>query len=252
MMKKIYQTLAMAAFLTCMPVMSAKADDEGIARDEERWEMTYRDLQSVLMDNPEFCDLKREVRIRWDYDNGCFYIKGLFRECPDSWAKGFFMTRVAGIYSDQTFTDENGNTVYLNFGTYASCSISEDDRQFSIGVSLKRMSGYPLKFGDDGADKDILLTKEYNHAMWISENNSDTQFTRTYYFDAPPTGNLDDRPVVIAPSFRRIGLSGIGSVMDGESQHTDDALYDLSGRQVNPENLTPGIYIRGGRKFIVR
>lgn len=32
----------------------------------------------------------------------------------------------------------------------------------------------------------------------------------------------------------------------------DDATYDLSGRKVNPSNLAPGMYIRNGKKFVVK
>ena len=37
-----------------------------------------------------------------------------------------------------------------------------------------------------------------------------------------------------------------------QQQPEDTRVFDLSGRQVNPDRLTPGIYIRAGRKFIVR
>lgn len=37
-----------------------------------------------------------------------------------------------------------------------------------------------------------------------------------------------------------------------QQQPEDTRVFDLNGRQVNPDRLTPGIYIRAGRKFIVR
>ena len=33
---------------------------------------------------------------------------------------------------------------------------------------------------------------------------------------------------------------------------TNDKVYDLSGRLVNPDHLRPGIYIVGGKKVVIR
>lgn len=49
-----------------------------------------------------------------------------------------------------------------------------------------------------------------------------------------------------------IGSSGIMDNVIDEQRPEDNRVFDLSGRQVNPDRLTPGIYIRAGRKFIVR
>jgi len=35
-------------------------------------------------------------------------------------------------------------------------------------------------------------------------------------------------------------------------QQGDGYTYDLMGRRVNPDNLTPGIYIKNGQKFMVK
>ena len=32
----------------------------------------------------------------------------------------------------------------------------------------------------------------------------------------------------------------------------DESVYDLNGRRVNGSNLRPGIYIKGGRKMVVK
>ena len=59
-------------------------------------------------------------------------------------------------------------------------------------------------------------------------------------------------PAYLNPTFRKVSESGIqDNVIDGQRPE-DNRVFDLSGRQVNPDRLTPGIYIRAGRKFIVR
>lgn len=49
-----------------------------------------------------------------------------------------------------------------------------------------------------------------------------------------------------------IGSSGIMDNVIDQKRQEDNRVFDLNGRQVNPDRLSPGIYIRNGRKFIVR
>ena len=47
--------------------------------------------------------------------------------------------------------------------------------------------------------------------------------------------------------------SGVDSIYaDSNKTHNKDDVYDLTGRKVNPNTLYPGIYIKGGQKFIVK
>ena len=49
--------------------------------------------------------------------------------------------------------------------------------------------------------------------------------------------------------------SGVEAVKDDGMPPTepfsDDRIYDLTGRIMNPDHLAPGIYIKGGKKFII-
>ena len=49
-------------------------------------------------------------------------------------------------------------------------------------------------------------------------------------------------------------LTGVDAVMarDSRKKNTDDAMYDLSGRRVQSSVTRPGVYIKGGRKVVVR
>ena len=49
-------------------------------------------------------------------------------------------------------------------------------------------------------------------------------------------------------------ITGLGFISAGQQQKgkTSDAVYDLQGRKMNAESLKAGIYIRNGKKFIVK
>lgn len=59
---------------------------------------------------------------------------------------------------------------------------------------------------------------------------------------------------VESPRVKAFDVTGINDIQ-AEPQQTvtpdDGYFYDLTGRRVNPQNLSPGIYIRNGRKFTV-
>ena len=72
----------------------------------------------------------------------------------------------------------------------------------------------------------------------------------------------DDGTKVETPWIVPIDVTGINNIYDDRgndalesgSDRTGrfaDKVFDLTGREVNPENLTPGIYIKNGRKFAV-
>ncbi len=50
--------------------------------------------------------------------------------------------------------------------------------------------------------------------------------------------------------FRHSKATGVEAV--SVAPMADDTVYDLYGRRVDASRLTPGIYVRGGRKIIVR
>ncbi len=50
-----------------------------------------------------------------------------------------------------------------------------------------------------------------------------------------------------------VGILGISDMYEQERQAVaDDRIYDLRGRVVDADHLRPGVYIRGGRKIVVR
>jgi hypothetical protein len=43
-----------------------------------------------------------------------------------------------------------------------------------------------------------------------------------------------------------------GIMMAHNKDITNNAIYDLNGRRVSAKSLSPGIYIRDGKKFVVK
>lgn len=60
----------------------------------------------------------------------------------------------------------------------------------------------------------------------------------------------------ISPAMLKISIKGvetaINSIVTGNSNATDNAIYNLQGQRVNGNSLTKGIYIKNGKKFAVK
>lgn len=60
----------------------------------------------------------------------------------------------------------------------------------------------------------------------------------------------------ITPAMLKISIKGvetaINSIVMGNSNTTDNAIYNLQGQRVNSNSLTKGIYIKNGKKFAVK
>lgn len=49
-----------------------------------------------------------------------------------------------------------------------------------------------------------------------------------------------------------IDVSGVDEVFRDDMEDIDAPVYDLAGRRIRPDRLVPGIYIRNGKKFMVK
>lgn len=61
----------------------------------------------------------------------------------------------------------------------------------------------------------------------------------------------DGSEVVSAPA-PIVDVSGVDEIFRDNSEDVAAPVYDLSGRRVKPDRLAPGVYIRNGKKFMVR
>jgi len=124
---------------------------------------------------------------------------------------------------DEPYEYQGGNFLY-----FAEQLATEP---FAIGFYW-RAEAFLTPEGND--DRDCKLT-----GVWISafdwQNSNYRPIMRIRYI---PAGGYPD--------------TGIEELSVTDLQQGDGYTYDLMGRRVNPDNLTPGIYICNGKKFAVK
>ncbi len=248
-MKKTFFTILLAGMAMAVPSGACAENPDDLDLPEEKWEMHYDLYESLFSDNPEYRDLTREVTIKGTY--GTIYIQGIVPDYPDVWVKGRRNTYLH-IVSGEIVAQNDGKPVYFQTGDAVFGSSSATDREYTLGVYLKPVSEDSWINGNDGNDENLLISNR--GSFWFTETPGvQVSFTRTYHFDGSVTGDdFGPKPIYLHPSFKKIDSSGIQDNVLDEQRPEDNRVFDLSGRQVNPDHLTPGIYIRAGRKFIVR
>lgn len=248
-MKKTFFTILLAGMAMAMPSGVSAQNPDDLDLPEEKWEMHYDLYESLLYDNPEYRDLTREVTIKGTY--GTIYIQGIVPDYPDVWIKARRNMNLH-IETGQILSQNNEKTVYFQTGNAVFRTSSATDREYTIGIYLKPESESQWVKGDDGNDDNLLISNR--GSFWFTETPGvQVSFTRTYHFDGTVTGDaFGPKPIYLHPSFKKIDSSGIQDNVIDEQRPEDNRVFDLNGRQVNPDRLTPGIYIRAGRKFIVR
>lgn len=254
-MKKTFFTIILAGMAIAVPSGASAQNPDDLDLPEEKWEMHYDLYESLLYDNPEYRDLTREVTIKGTY--GTIYIQGIVPDYPDVWIKARRNSWLH-IESGQILSQNDGKTVYFQTGDAVFGKSSATDREYTIGIYLKPASESQWHNGDDGNDDNLLTPGSsgwgQRGSFWYTETPGvQVSFTRTYHFDGSVTGeDFEAKPIYLHPSFKKIDSSGIENNVIDEQRPEDNRVFDLNGRQVSPDRLTPGIYIRAGRKFIVR
>ena len=234
-MKHKYITLFLIGLALTLSLQANAENFDDLDLPEEKWEMQYMCYQSLWNDSPEYCDQSHEVTIK--RDRGRIYIRGIVKEYPDAWIKANCYTKVI-LTKVQELSTEDETPAYLQFGDANQISASATDREYTIGVNMKPTASMVWEF--DNENETLLLPEKQRKAVWISDKpEGELAFTRTYHFDGTVTGD-------------KVTESGIMDAVTDRQQPEDTRVFDLSGRQVNPDRLTPGIYIRAGHKFIVR
>lgn len=246
-MKKIYLFLLLSVLASAPAFAAPEVNPDDLDLPESRWEMRYDCYESLWDDSPEYRNLSREITIKGTY--GTIYIKGIFDEYPDAWISG---RRHSNLFIDsgQILSQDGDNTVYFQLGDCKFSMYSANDREYSVVFFLypKSISRWDCTNDSDSMDS------HYYSTLWFSDKNMENVgWGRTYHFDGTITGDdFGPRPILLNTSFHKIDQSGITDTVIETERTEDTRVFDLSGRQVNPDRLTPGIYIRAGRKFIVR
>lgn len=249
-MKHLHNAILIAA-MAAMPLPTAFAvNPENLDWPEETWEISYDCYQSLWNDNPSYTNQSHTVTIK--RDSRFIYIKGIFKEYPDAWVEGRCYSKTMRLNSDQELLPEAEVPEYFQGGNTRLISHSNNDREYTVGAYMEIEANQVWLFGDDGANQDILTPRFEYSSIWIGSKPGESwAIQRTYHFDTSVTGSdFGPMPIYRHPTFRKVSESGIGRI--GTEQTRDSRIFDLQGRQVNPDRLTPGIYIRNGRKFIVR
>lgn len=114
--------------------------------------------------------------------------------------------------ADVTFKGIYSPTDITNNGTVKAAGVTEDGKVLFVNAGSK--------------------TKAFRCFFTISDNTS------------------------ITPAMLKISIKGvetaINSIVMGNSNATDNAVYNLQGQRVNGNSLTKGIYIKNGKKFAVK
>ena len=129
-----------------------------------------------------------------------------------------------------TEDDADAITPYAGFkGT------NEDKAQGATGNGPWRMAANTKYYGCNGNDF-VWIKNAGNvdaHRCWIEIS----------------TANAPSRLTLV---FEKEGTTDIDSMEDGRSQMEDGAWYDLSGRKLDGEPTAKGVYIKDGKKVVVR
>ena len=146
-----------------------------------------------------------------------------------------------GIYGRYLYADAdlirmyNYNTLKFNAHNNKITKI-----EFTLGESNhadKKLKAFVGTLNDNvwtGEEDEVLFTSEYVQSKY----NSGTKTTTNYYL------SLSNVKVTVA------NPSGIEQMK--AQRYDDDRIYNLMGVQMNASDLVPGIYIKNGRKFVVK
>lgn len=132
------------------------------------------------------------------------------------------------------------------------CIITELD----MGIPSNTTKNKEAQARDYRVITDIVLNNDNcpDMVIWgLKDNNSWRESSYPLLY----TSGIGKKPawyaVRSALRHRRLTDTGIRPVVSTDAVRADNAIYDMQGRRLNGENsLRPGLYIKGGRKVIVR
>lgn len=136
-----------------------------------------------------------------------------------------------GITDDQMFAFLSYYDV-KNFAPYVECPvITAFSLQDTTDPPHVNVAPYNNLSQIDAADKEYIVNPFLGHSTHSGWSDQYMEFFAKHKYTAPTTGISADN---MGATFR------------------DSAVYTLSGVRINSRNLPAGIYLQGGKKFIVR
>lgn len=130
------------------------------------------------------------------------------------------------------FYDENESSPYWSYNPPLNFNPFEDSR-------IQNVASYEFTdpYGDD-------------YLKWYIEDYISTLEVMCYY--EKEDGTRIETPRVKATIVDGSGIEAVKDVSVPPTEPSSDGrIYDLTGRIMNPDNLAPGIYIKGGKKIII-
>ena len=174
-------------------------------------------------------------------------------EAPEE--PGYNEFYIVGTFNDWNQTEDGGRIVLV---------ANEEETEFTATVELE--AGVEFKvitfdkvgeivwFGgqDDNGVGYFLLTSGIEEVALVDGANIKVEEAGEYTFtvkEAPvaPVGKAVNEPLVMTVSKTPTGISTIG--VDG---YDNNAWYNLNGQKLNGKPVTPGIYINGNKKVVVK
>ena len=183
-------------------------------------------------------------------DGDDVYIKGVFREYPEAWIRGTVEDGELNVDGTQMLGDSDGAPVYFLSGT-AVFDSSRTDTSDYVYARFWRKQSVRFMITEDGGTMAALPKTEGYPSFWYSARATDMLTLR----DGNVRGELEEYPDVgymLYMCLKKAGVSGLSGIPGEDGDGASGPMYDLQGREVNPETASPGIYIRDGRKIMVR
>lgn len=232
----------------------------------ETWQLVYDDYRSLgypwneMYRDPKYKDITMDVTVV--RGENCLYVQGIAKNCHDSWIKIEISEDMTDdrllMLSNQPVT-ASGETQYINTGVF-NCEWDSGTRHVAFEI-FAWGSDTPLGLYRDLSYEGVKYAAKEKTGYWLAvvPNHrfdecvaiwTSPYSPRKENGDIPEEDLFKEKECYLNP--RLIDkTSGIGSV-NAPDDEANAPIYTLSGIKVNPDRLTPGIYIRAGRKFIVR
>lgn len=220
---------------------------------EEIWMMKFENYRRISASNFEE-EQRRNVVFVWD-DNE-IYIKGVFLSYPDAWIKAVNEDGNIKFQHPQLIAEENGKQIYFNCGT-ARYSVDSGNTFFQRTIAFYTSD---CKFKLWGFEDSIISSdidnyaNRYGTAFWYNDDPKRVpSFCDGYDLRAgkPYGEGFPDIDYIVRIRFYKTDDTGIDDIQP-DADEPSGIVYDLQGRRMQSDRLSPGIYVRNGRKFIVR
>ena len=242
----------------------------------QKWEFHY-DYYLVCCVQPAW---RYDYHLEWQdvvrpvdcvIDGSYIYIRGLSMNIPEFWIRGeissddevvfpngqlmgTYQSKPNGTNREMYFTpsvfgsDSGGSNVWHWVDIVATptlkdlrCSYDRDPGIITpyalTGLTGQEEQGY-WYYGDFGFSLSADENERLSGGFITEKDTGDTDYQ-------------DDMDMYTNVSFRRSDTGGVDEII-GDTDSADSSIYDLNGRRVSSRPLSPGIYIRSGKKFVVR